>query len=94
MKRKINSIIALVMTALLLATDLGGLPVVWAAEPDEAVSENEVPEDAVSESEIEEEEVEIEDNEDTEHEVEEAEEAEEAELEDDDVFEGFGIGLR
>ncbi len=34
MKRKINGIIALVMTALLLATEIGSLPVVWAADDD------------------------------------------------------------
>ncbi len=40
MKRKINSIIALVMTALFLATEIGGLPVVWAAELEEISEES------------------------------------------------------
>ena len=39
MKRRINSIIAITMTALLLATDVGNIPVVWAAEPKETNEE-------------------------------------------------------
>ena len=52
MKKRINSIIALAMTALLLATEIGSLPVVWAAEPVETISDNEVSENEVSENEV------------------------------------------